>query len=213
MPLALMGRAAAGAVILTFAAACQVDPQSASQAPADSTAATPFVMASDSIAAGRYLVIVGGCNDCHTPGFMQDPAAVSETACLTGVPIGFRGPWGTTYPSNLRVVAAGLDADEWVTMLHTRTALPPMPWYNVNHISEQDARAMYHYIRSLRPLGEPAPTAVGAGAEPTTPYIDFQVQAMERLIPGPPPVPAAPGEPADSARGDTASVAPPPQAR
>jgi hypothetical protein len=31
--------------------------------------ATPIVLATSDIEAGRYLVLVGGCNDCHTPQY------------------------------------------------------------------------------------------------------------------------------------------------
>lgn len=43
--------------------------------------------------------------------------------------------------------------DDWVDMLHTRTAMPPMPWMNVNKMSDQDARAIYQYLDSLGPKG------------------------------------------------------------
>lgn len=180
------------------ATGCQVETDEGAVAEADS-AARPFVMASDSIEAGRYLVIVAGCNDCHTPGYLDNPAAVPESSWLTGVSVGFRGPWGTTYPRNLRLTASQMDVDTWVQTLHTRTALPPMPWVNVNSMSERDLRAIYHYIRTLQPVGNPAPLPVPPGQEPTTPYIDFVPQHMERL--GAPPPTAAP-PPADTAGAD-----------
>lgn len=141
----------------------------------------PHVVASDSVVAGRYLVMVGQCNDCHTMGFMEAGMGVPESEWLTGSPVGFRGPWGTTYPPNLRLLVQGLPEDGFVEMLRTRKALPPMPWVNVNQISEVDARAMYQYIRSLGPKGEPMPAAVPPDQEPTTPYFDFMPKHMERL--------------------------------
>jgi hypothetical protein len=56
-------------------------------------------------------------------------------------------------------------------MLHTRKALPPMPWMNVNRMSEQDARALYKFIHSLGPGGEPSRETVPPGQTPKTPYI------------------------------------------
>lgn len=200
----------AAVVLMLTAAGCQVQSGGSEIALADS-AARPFVMASDSIEAGRYLVIVAGCNDCHTPGYLENPATVPESAWLTGVPVGFRGPWGTTYPRNLRLTASQMDADTWVQTLHTRTALPPMPWVNVNSMSERDLRAMYHYIRTLQPIGTPAPQPVPPGQEPMTPYIDFEPQHMERLGAPPPtttPGPSTAPPPADTASAvDTAATA------
>ncbi len=183
--------------------ACQVEPGDADDTAADSSA-RPFVMASDSITAGRYLVVVAGCNDCHTPGFMENAASIPENAWLTGTPIGFRGPWGTSYPRNLRLTASQMDADTWVQTLQTRTALPPMPWHSVNSMSEPDLRAIYHFIRTLSPIGEPAPLPVPPGQEPTTPYFDFVPQHLERLGGPAPAAPAPP--PADTARADTAAT-------
>lgn len=42
---------------------------------------------------GKYLVLIGGCNDCHTPGFIEsDGKGPAESEWLTGSPVGFRGP-------------------------------------------------------------------------------------------------------------------------
>ena len=147
------------------------------------TVEKPYVVAATAIDAGRYLITLGGCNDCHTPGYMEPGVTIPESEWLTGMPIGFRGPWGTTYPANLRLRAQELTEDEWVTMLHTRTMLPPMPWMNVNQLSEQDARAIYQFIKFLGPKGERAPVPVAPGEEPATPYILFEPQHMERLQP------------------------------
>ena len=47
-------------------------------------------------ARGRYLVRIGGCNDCHTGSYMEKTGAVPEQEWLTGDALGWRGPWGTT---------------------------------------------------------------------------------------------------------------------
>lgn len=143
--------------------------------------ATPIVQANSAIEAGRYLVTVGGCNDCHTPGYPESGGATPEADWLVGSPVGFRGPWGTTYPSNLRLTVQDLSEDDWVQMLRTRTAQAPMPWMNVNKLSEQDARSVYRFIASLGSKGERTPVAVGPGQEPVTPYIVFEPLHMERL--------------------------------
>lgn len=143
----------------------------------------PIVTAATPVDAGRYLVTVGGCNDCHTPNWEQTAGNVPESEWLTGVPIGFRGPWGTTYPSNLRLLAGEMSEDAWVAMLKTRTDRPPMPWMNLNRMHEADARAVYRFIRSLGSSGTRMPAAVGPGVEPVTPYFDFEPRHMERAAP------------------------------
>lgn len=120
--------------------------------------------------AGRYIMTIGGCHDCHTPGFLVSGWEVPEGTWLTGSPLGWRGPWGTTYAKNLRLTVQEMTEDQWVEMLRTRTALPPMPWMNVNRMSEPDMRAVYRYLRSLGPAGEPTPAPVLPDQEPGTPF-------------------------------------------
>jgi mono/diheme cytochrome c family protein len=126
---------------------------------------------------GRYIVNIASCNDCHTPGFMEKGLAVPEADRLTGVPVGYQGPWGTSYAPNLRLSAGSLSEKDWVTMLKTRQGLPPMPWPALNAMSEADARAVYAYLKSLGPKGEAMPTALPPGAAPKTPYFDFVPKA------------------------------------
>ena len=133
----------------------------------------PHLMAGSPVEAGRYLVTVAGCNDCHTETYLQTGGNVPEQEWLAGSSLGWRGPWGTTYPPNLRLRVQEWTEDQFVQTLRERKALPPMPWSNVNQMSEQDARAVYQYIKSLGPIGNPAPVAVPPDQEPTTPYLSL----------------------------------------
>ncbi|MBL1214276.1 MAG: cytochrome C [Ignavibacteriae bacterium] len=138
----------------------------------------PYVSASSPIEAGRYLAIVGGCNDCHTNGYLQANGNIPEGDMLTGSPMGWRGPWGTTYASNLRITVDMFSEDEFVELLHDRTDSPPMPWMNVNKISDTDARSLYKYIKSLGLKGEAMPEMVPPDKEPETPYILIEPQNL-----------------------------------
>jgi mono/diheme cytochrome c family protein len=134
---------------------------------------SPHVVAANQIEAGRYIAIIGGCNDCHTEGYLQSEGKVPEKDWLAGSMMGWQGEWGTTYPSNLRLVVQELTEEEWVLIVHERTDLPPMPWMNLNQMSEKDAKALYQYIKSLGPLGEHVPDALDPGVEPETPYLSL----------------------------------------
>lgn len=148
----------------------------ASAADADRTQA-----AAQQSADGRYLVVIAGCNDCHTVNWIETGGTLPEAGWLTGNPIGFRGPWGTTYPSNLRLLASEIDEDTWVAMLRTRQERPPMPWISTNNMNESDVRAIYRFVRSLGTAGGRMPAAVPPQHEPATPFILFEPQHMERL--------------------------------
>jgi mono/diheme cytochrome c family protein len=123
---------------------------------------------------GRYLVHISGCNDCHTPGYMEAGQA-PESQWLVGTPVGFQGPWGTTYASNLRLVVDRLTEEQW--LVHARAQrLPPMPWFNLRAMTDADLKAIYAFVRSLGDPGKPAPAYVAPGGKVTTPYIVFVPQ-------------------------------------
>jgi len=106
---------------------------------------------------GRYLVKIAGCNDCHTPGYMQHNGKVDEKLWLTGDTLGWRGPWGTTYALNLRLYMAGMTEAQWLQRVRSMQPRPPMPFFNVQAMSVKDQKAIFHYVKALGPAGQPAP--------------------------------------------------------
>lgn len=122
---------------------------------------------------GRYLIKIAGCNDCHTPGYLLSEGKVPEKLWVTGDKFGWRGPWGTTYGSNLRLFIKGMTEEKWVSAARTLVRRPTMPWFNLNAMNTADLKAIYQFIRSLGPAGEPAPAYVPPDQEPKTPYALF----------------------------------------
>ena len=122
---------------------------------------------------GRYLIKIGGCNDCHTAGYGPTGGKVPEEQWLTGDALGFQGPWGTTYPTNLRLYFKDMTEAEWLKKGRTLTTRPPMPWFNVQAMSTSDLRAMYRYVKSLGPAGKPAPDYLPPDKAPTGPVVRF----------------------------------------
>lgn len=125
-----------------------------------------------SVERGRYLVTIGGCNDCHTPAYAEHGGQVPESEWLVGSPVGFHGPWGTSYPANLRLIAHQLDETAFLARARSRM-LPPMPWFNLVAMSDDDLKSIYRFIVSLGPAGDAMPADVAPGNTPKTPYIEF----------------------------------------
>ncbi len=121
---------------------------------------------------GRYVVATSGCNDCHTPQYPESGGKVPQQAWLTGNEVGFQGPWGTTYPANLRLLVQSLSEAEWMKRARAEMR-PPMPWFSLRDMSDTDLRAMYRFIRSLGAAGNPAPAYVPPGQQASTPYFEF----------------------------------------
>jgi len=123
-----------------------------------------------SVERGLQVSIVGGCNDCHTEGYNESAGKIDPAKALKGTAIGWQGPWGTTYPSNILLVLKDMSEDDFVAYARSFTALPPMPFYNVHAMDESDLRSFYLYVKSLGEPGPAMPEALPPGVEPKTPY-------------------------------------------
>jgi mono/diheme cytochrome c family protein len=149
---------ACAAALLFVCVAEAADPHAAAQGP--------------EVIRGRYLVQIGGCNDCHTPGYLETEGNVEEAKWLTGSALGWRGPWGTTYAPNIRLTAKDMTAEQF--MARVRGPLrPPMPYFNLRAMRDGDVKAIYAFIKSLGPAGDPAPDYLPPDKAPTGPFVTF----------------------------------------
>jgi len=117
--------------------------------------------AESQVARGKYLVTIGGCTDCHTPGhFLGHP---DMARYLGGSDVGFAIPGQGVF------VAPNLTPDKktglgtWttqqiVTAITTgvrpdgRILVPIMPWRAFARLTPRDARAIALYLKSLPPV-------------------------------------------------------------
>lgn len=136
-------------------------------------AAGAALAADTPVSRGRYLVQIAGCNDCHTPGYGMKEGKVDEKLWLTGDAVGWAGPWGTTYASNLRLLLSGMSEQQWVAYARKMQPRPPMPWFNVRAMSDADLKAIYAYTRSLGTATGTVPAYVPPGQKATGPVIQF----------------------------------------
>ncbi len=147
---------------------------------------------------GQYLVMLGGCNDCHSPKVMTPMGpAPDEARRLSGhpadeklpaVPPNILGPdkwgaitnnnltawvglWGTSYASNLtpdgETGTGSLNEELFIKILRTgkfmggtRDILPPMPWYDIAKLTDADLKAIFAYLKSLKPVRNPVPASI-----------------------------------------------------
>jgi mono/diheme cytochrome c family protein len=143
--------------------------------------AAPHVVGPSKEAIGRYILLTSGCNDCHTPGAMEGHLP-PESQWLTGTPLGFKGPWGTTYPPNLRLKTVAYTEETFVKAIRQRigtpTARPPMPWDSLHNMTDANLGALFCYIHSLGPAGSPMPEPRPPNAPPAGPYIPMAPPAI-----------------------------------
>jgi hypothetical protein len=77
------------------------------------------------------------------------------------------GPWGVSYATNLTPDASGLGnwtEEQFIQTIRTgrhlgvgRPLLPPMPWQDFAHMTDDDLRAVFAYLRSLPPVANAVP--------------------------------------------------------
>lgn len=91
------------------------------------------------------------------------------------------GPWGVSFARNLTPdVATGIGSwteEMFIKALRTgkdmgegRDILPPMPWQTIGQASDADLKAIFAYLKSLKPVENPVPDPISpAGERITTP--------------------------------------------
>ncbi len=108
------------------------------------------------------------------PGAVLGPdkwAAVTSSSFTA-----WAGPWGVSFAANLTPDETGLRA--WTDSLFIatmrsgkhmgsgRAILPPMPWFDLAAMTDDDLRAMFAFLRTLKPVSNqvpmPVPPAGGA---------------------------------------------------
>ncbi|WP_211345373.1 hypothetical protein [Marilutibacter aestuarii] len=159
-------------------AACQPTPPDATADAAPPGANAPATAATSHgdealLARGEYLVRMSGCNDCHTAGYAERQGEVDPAEWLTGSPLGYNGPWGTTYASNLRMRVDGMDEAAWLAYTANLRTRPIMPDFLLRTMAEDDRRAIYRFVKSLGPAGGPAPAYLPPGQQPPPPYMQL----------------------------------------
>jgi mono/diheme cytochrome c family protein len=144
-------------------------------------AAQPAATAMDPVARGKYLSIIAGCNDCHTPGSLYGQP--DTTRLLSGSELGWEGPWGVTFPRNLTPdEETGLGTwseDDIVQALRTgkkkdgSPILPPMPWQDFAQMNDEDIHALAAYLKSIPPVKHKAPDVIPPTAKATGARLSF----------------------------------------
>ncbi len=149
------------------------------------------------ISHGKYLVTVGGCDDCHTAKIYTPNGPVPDTTkrlagFITGTKLpaldikfvapgnwvatesnfsAWVGPWGISYAANLTPDnATGMGALTEEMFIKTlregkwmgvgRPLLPPMPWQTIGQMTDQDLKAIYAYLRTIKPINNEVPQPV-----------------------------------------------------
>jgi hypothetical protein len=104
-----------------------------------------------------------------------DPAMVGPGKFIMGSQdlTAWAGPWGVSFPFNLTPDSiTGLGAwteDAFIKTLRSgkhmgaaagRPILPPMPWFDFAAMTDDDLKAVFSYLRTLKPISNKVPDPI-----------------------------------------------------
>jgi len=130
---------------------------------------------------GEYIATIAGCNDCHTPAAFY--GAPDFKRQLSGSELGWRGPWGVSYASNLTPdLETGLGT--WTNVEIERALrsgvkkdgspiLPPMPWPSYSRLTPDDMGSLIAYLKSLPPIKHKVPADLPPNGMAHGPTLDL----------------------------------------
>lgn len=84
----------------------------------------------------------------------------------------FAGPWGVSFAANLTPDPTGIGSwteeqfkialtkGKFKGMENGRTLLPPMPWFNLTNMKDEDVKAIYTYLKSIKPVNNVVPAPI-----------------------------------------------------
>jgi mono/diheme cytochrome c family protein len=133
-------------------------------------------LAETQVERGKYLVELGGCTDCHTPGsFLGHP---DLTRYLGGSDVGFGIPGrGVFVGPNLtpdKETGLGNWTEQQIVTAITkgerpdgRMLAPVMPWMGLSHLTKSDALAIAAFLKSIPALKNKVPGPFGPDAQPS----------------------------------------------
>lgn len=82
------------------------------------------------------------------------------------------GPWGVSFAANLTPDPTGIGnwteeqfkiaitKGKYKGMENGRDLLPPMPWFNLTHMKDEDISAIFAYLKSIKPVSNVVPAPI-----------------------------------------------------
>jgi len=145
---------------------------------------------------GEYLVELLGCGACHTDGALIGEPDVARSLAGSSIGIAYTSPFenenpGIVFAPNLtpdRDTGIGRWTDDEIREAiqaglgrHGPNRILVMPWQAYARVSDNDARAIVAYLRSLDPIENTVPVNVPMGRETERTYVHFGVYRSKGL--------------------------------
>lgn len=147
------------------------------------------------VARGKYLVTIGSCTDCHTPGsFLGKP---DMKRFLGGSDVGFAIPGlgvfvGPNLTPDKETGLGKWSTQQIITAFTTgklpdgRVLAPVMPYEAYAHLTHADALAIVAYLKSLPPVSHKVAGPFGPNEKVTVFVMSVQPADVYNNLPKPP---------------------------
>lgn len=95
-----------------------------------------------------------------------------EWVVFNGQSTAFAGPWGMSFAANLTPDETGIGSwsfEQFNTAMrkgkfkgldNSRPLMPPMPWFNYIKMADEDMRAIFAYLKSIKPVSNVVPSYI-----------------------------------------------------
>lgn len=153
----------------------------------------PKARAESPVERGAYLVVIAGCNDCHTPGFFFGKP--DKDKFLGGSDVGFEIPGlGVFNGRNItpdKETGIGAWTDEQIATAITtgvrpdgRHLAPIMNYAAFTHMTKEDVAAVVAYLRSIPPVHNKVPGPFKPGEKVS--IFTFRIEPPGQIAAGAP---------------------------
>ena len=129
---------------------------------------TPKIMTPKGPQPDTSRLLSGSPSSASLPAVPQGVIGPTQWGALASNDLtAWAGPWGISFAANLTPDVTGLGPwtdQQFIQTMRTgkhlgvgRALLPPMPWFDSAALTDEDLKALFRYLQSLRPISNQVP--------------------------------------------------------
>jgi hypothetical protein len=129
---------------------------------------TPLMLTEDGVDFDMSRMLSGYPAELKLPEIPWSNISVDTWVATVNMGNAYAGLWGVSFPANLtpdkETGIGSWTEDIFKKAIRTgkhmgegRDILPPMPWFNYRHLTDEDFSAVYAYLRTVKPIHNPVP--------------------------------------------------------
>lgn len=133
---------------------------------------TPKKMTPNGPVSDRDKWLMGYPSDKKLPSINKSEITPDKWVLFTGDLTATVGPWGVSFAANLTPAATGIGSwsfeqfkkamteGKFKGLDNSRPIMPPMPWESLRELKENDLKAIFTYLMSIKPIENIVPNYI-----------------------------------------------------